>query len=451
MHRLALLVLVSSTAVFANDLVPVIGPLNELATAPRAVEFKFLVPRGAKPAFRKTPLPGGTIVTNAWAAQFDGRAYFAATTDHPPFMSKPQNVDRLFELSIDNLFRQANGKRGQSRALTLDGMKGLEVAGTSDDGPITTRNYWNNGRLFTLAVIGPPNDTTRRFLDGLAIEGEQKSLGTDEAPAEPAPPREPVADGPAPSSARTVQVELRDPANDDFGPGRYKYPTDPVYRAGSFDLLALRVTANAETVNFDLELRTPVGDPWKMGTGFSLQHAVVFLDLDGNPKNGSQDGLPGLNVRFAPGHGWDRAIIATPHAAARVINELKNKAGATTQNYVVPEKVTGAGRFIHFEVPRKQLAEKDPKQWRYQVTLGGQDGFPANGSVLVKPVNEYEGLHRFGGGTDTNCDPHVLDVFSGLALGTTNEAEGQRKQLQYECGADGTAKRPAMLELITVR
>jgi len=30
-------------------------------------------------------------------------------------------------------------------------------------------------------------------------------------------------------------VEFTDPKGDDKGPGNYTYPTDPVYKAGSFD------------------------------------------------------------------------------------------------------------------------------------------------------------------------------------------------------------------------
>lgn len=247
------------------------------------------------------------------------------------------------------------------------------------------------------------------------------------------------------------RVELRDPKGDDVGPGLYTYPTDPAYTKGSFDLLALRAEAKGDDVVFDLELAATLEDPWRMGTGFSLQHAVVFLDLDGDAKNGQREGLPGQNITFAEGHGWDRAVLITPQGAERMQKELDSKADALGKSVVVPKRIKGSGRVIRAVVPRAQLAKSDLRTWRFQVTLGGQDGFPAGKSVLVKAVNEYEGLHRFGGGNDFDCDPHVLDVLAGLAVGASGEAKAQKEQLVYECAEDGAAKQRAALQLISVK
>jgi len=63
-------------------------------------------------------------------------------------------------------------------------------------------------------------------------------------------------------------------------------------------------------------------------------------------------------------------------------------------------------------------------------------------------VNEYEGQHRFGGGNDAECDPHVIDVLAGKGIGDPSEIEGQRKMLSYECGPDGAAKKMATLGMV---
>ncbi|MFZ5446676.1 MAG: glucodextranase DOMON-like domain-containing protein [Myxococcota bacterium] len=251
-------------------------------------------------------------------------------------------------------------------------------------------------------------------------------------------------------AAEPGRVELRDPAGDDHGPGRYTYPTDAAYLKGSFDLLALRVRAEGDDVVFELEVAAKLEDPWRLGVGFSLQHAVVFLDVDGDARNGQRDGLPGQNVAFAEGHGWDRAVLITPHTPARVQKELESKASALGTSVVVPARVKGSGRVIRATVPRAQLASSDPRRWRYQVTLASQDGFPSGNSVLLRQVNEAGGAHRFGGGDDGQCDPQVLDVLAGLAVGASGEVKAQAEQLAFECDEAGEPRRRATLRLIAL-
>ncbi len=45
--------------------------------------------------------------------------------------------------------------------------------------------------------------------------------------------------------------------------------------------------------------------------------------------------------------------------------------------------------------------------------------------MLTRKVNEYEGQHRFGGGSDYEGDPHWLDMLAGSAKGGDDEKEAQ--------------------------
>lgn len=247
------------------------------------------------------------------------------------------------------------------------------------------------------------------------------------------------------------RVELRDPKGDDSGPGAYGYPTDPAYTKGSFDLLAARAFADGDDVVFELEVAAKLEDTLRLGVGFSLQHAVVFLDVDGDAANGHREGLPGQNVAFAEGHGWDKAVLITPQSVERVQKELALKAGELAKDVVVPKTVKGTGRVIRAVVPRAQLAKGELRGWRLQLTLAGQDGFPLGQSVLVLGVKETAGQHRFGGGNDFDCDPNVLDVLGGLAVGASGEVKDQQAQLAYECGEDGEARRRATLRLVRLQ
>ena len=49
---------------------------------------------------------------------------------------------------------------------------------------------------------------------------------------------------------RQHKVTFKDPAGDDNGPGTYKYPTDAVYKEGSFDLTEFNVDGQGQKVDF---------------------------------------------------------------------------------------------------------------------------------------------------------------------------------------------------------
>lgn len=68
--------------------------------------------------------------------------------------------------------------------------------------------------------------------------------------------------------------------------------------------------------------------------------------------------------------------------------------------------------------------------------MQSNEGFPADDDLLTRRVNEFEGQHRFGGGSDFMCDPHVMDVL------------GDHAMLAYECGDDGGAVKKATLTMV---
>ena len=227
----------------------------------------------------------------------------------------------------------------------------------------------------------------------------------------------------------TAQVKFEDPTGDDNGPGAYVYPTDSVYTGGSFDLTGFELGEKSVEISVNSNLE----DPWGMGVGFAVQMAFIFIDTG---EGGHSEGLPGTNVKFAAGNEWDKCIILSPQSSARVKEEVGAKAAAMADDIIVPARTTGRGRTITGRVKLAEIAEGDPKTWGYQVIMQSNEGFPADTDLLTRKVNEYEGQHRFGGGTDYDCDPHVMDVL------------GDHAMLAYECEADGTAKKMAELTMV---
>lgn len=226
-----------------------------------------------------------------------------------------------------------------------------------------------------------------------------------------------------------AQVSLDDPTGDDNGPGGYVYPTDAVYTGGSFDLTGFELKDKSVSVSVNSNLE----DPWGMGVGFAVQMAFIFIDTG---EGGHSDGLPGTNVKFAEGSEWDKCIILSPQSSARVKEEVEAKAAAMADDIIVPARTTGRGRTITGRIKLADIGEGDPKGWGYQVIMQSNEGFPADTDLLTRKVNEYEGQHRFGGGTDYDCDPHAMDIL------------GDHAMLAYECEADGTAKKMAELQMV---
>jgi len=248
-------------------------------------------------------------------------------------------------------------------------------------------------------------------------------------------------------TARAGDVKLMDPTGDDKGPGGYTYPTDVVYTPGSFDLVEFQVKG-FDKLDFSVTMNDRLADPWAMGVGFATQMVLIFIDQDGEAGKGHTKSLPGLNVEFAPESAWEKVIILSPQPQPRVAAEVKAKAADLAADIVIPRRTTGSGKTISAQVMLNELGGGDPSTWGYQVVVQSNEGFPDKSDLLSRNVNEFEGQHRFGGGNDGDCDPHVIDILAGQGEGRLEETQAQYDMLQYECGADGSSVKRAKLSVV---
>ena len=243
-----------------------------------------------------------------------------------------------------------------------------------------------------------------------------------------------------------------DPTGDDFGPGTYTYPTDSAYLRGSFDIKSLEIKNKGSKVEFKLTLAQRIEDPWnslgwpEKGNGFSIQMAQIYLDTTSG--KGHTATLPGINASFSKQDAWDKVIVISPQARARVKREAKSKAGSLAADVVVPTKVRVRGKSLIATVKKSDLGGAMDAKWGLQVVMQSNEGFPAKEHLLSRRVNEYRGQHRFGGGSDFDCDPHVLDILTEQAKGAGTEAAAQKKTLAYTCGAEGKSVKSATLPMV---
>jgi carbohydrate-binding DOMON domain-containing protein len=248
-------------------------------------------------------------------------------------------------------------------------------------------------------------------------------------------------------AARAEGVKFMDPTGDDKGPGTYTYPTDAVYTPGSFDLTEFEITGG-DSPDVKVTVNDKLADPWGMGVGFATQMVFIFIDKDGKAGSGHTEGVPGLNIQFAPESAWEKVIILSPQPQSRVLSEIKTKAATLAADIVVPRRTSGAGKTISAKVKLEDLGGGDPSKWGYQVVMQSNEGFPDKGDLLTRNANEFEGQHRFGGGNDSDCDPELMDILAGKGEGKPEEAQLQYDMLKYECGADGSSVKKATLTMV---
>ncbi|HSB21209.1 MAG TPA: glucodextranase DOMON-like domain-containing protein [Anaeromyxobacteraceae bacterium] len=209
-------------------------------------------------------------------------------------------------------------------------------------------------------------------------------------------------------------LKVSDPVGDDNGPGTYTYPTDAVYKPGSFDLTELEVVPSGNKVEFRVTVKSRIEDPWDSqawgGNGFSVQMVFIHIDTDHKAGSGVREGLPGTNVRFAADEAWDRVVIISPQGPTRVNSEIGQKCPQWKDRIIVPEITRASGRTLIAVVDAAALGGAPSPRWGYQVLMQSNEGFPAKTDLLTRKVNEFEGQHRFGGGSDYDNDPQVMDI-----------------------------------------
>lgn len=242
-----------------------------------------------------------------------------------------------------------------------------------------------------------------------------------------------------PALAETV-VSLSDPAGDDNGPGTFTYPTDSVYERGSFDLREFTIDVDGNNAVFSVKLPKKIADPWNskswQGNGFSLQFIQVYIDTDHKTASGYKDGLPGMNISLKDESAWEKVVLISPQPKTRLESEVSTKATAMKSGVVIPTKTRVRNSIIEATVPLSELGGKPQKGWGYLVVMQSNEGYPAGTDLMTRKVNELAGAHRFGGGSDWECDPHVIDMIVAPGKGSSDEVTAQNAVLKYSCDPD---------------
>lgn len=200
---------------------------------------------------------------------------------------------------------------------------------------------------------------------------------------------------------------MNDPKGDDHGPGIYQYPIDSIFdpKKDHFDLNRFSFSSQRNNYYFDITFPL-VTNPWGASEGFS--HTIVHIYISDDPDTGRIEPFkPGANVIFDPSNPW-RYLIKVVSFNNAAVYRASDFAGAAGQKTGVSAKLKPDGKTIRVIVS-KQLLPGEPYKWKYYVLVGSQDGLgPDNFRVVRAKVGQY----NFGGGTDTDYSPNVIDLLA---------------------------------------
>lgn len=201
--------------------------------------------------------------------------------------------------------------------------------------------------------------------------------------------------------------EADDPEGDDHGPGTYVYPTNPAFApfAGIFDLTGFKVSCDDENVYFDTEL-VRITNTWNAPEGFSHQLINIFIDT--TPGAGRTDTLKeGAFVSFMPQYAWDVKIKIMGWGGSRVYLASDDDASGGRTDGLSVEALPN-GKTVRATVSQAVIGEP-LDSWKYYVLVGSQDGY---GLDNFRPVMGEAGPWVFGGGSDLNINPNVIDILA---------------------------------------
>ncbi|MGB9823526.1 MAG: glucodextranase DOMON-like domain-containing protein [Candidatus Hydrothermia bacterium] len=222
------------------------------------------------------------------------------------------------------------------------------------------------------------------YLDKSILEEASKMPGQQTAVMAKSDPR---------TNAKLI-AEIKDPDDDDYGPGYYLYPTNGVFKKGIFDIKSFKIYETANSYIFTLKLGD-LDNPWNAPYGFSQQIAFLYFDIK---EGGVRIPLkPSLNYRT--GFDWDIAVMVSGWADACGIFDSDMKLLEVLDLFVDYNS-----REIVFSIPKKYIPDINSSM--ISLTLYSYDGY---GFESLRTLQSQRGEWEFGGAKSSQA-PKVIDL-----------------------------------------
>lgn len=225
------------------------------------------------------------------------------------------------------------------------------------------------------------------------------------------------------SVEKTSKVVFRynDSLFDDRGTGRYTYPILLEEKEGIFDLKSFVVRDLGNILEFVVEFRRPI-DPEDINgksyqNGWAYQLVDIYIDKDHKSVSGNTFALPGRNIEFNDDEAWDKVIVISPDSEKLVKNYITTNSDMRylfdARNDIIPaHNVFSKTYTLVARVRKSEIGDPKP-DWGYQICVMGfdQDNEKRNGLFNME-VKSFANETRFGGGTDYDGSPNVIDILS---------------------------------------
>ncbi len=208
-------------------------------------------------------------------------------------------------------------------------------------------------------------------------------------------------------NSEKIIFSMNDPKGDDYGPGTFKYPWAAIFdpKKEHLDLVKFRMSEVGNKYCFDMVFPR-VTNPWGAPEGFSHPITEIYL-ADGTLSGRSEPLRKGSNVLFNHERPWQYMVKVVSFNGTAVYSagdheEAEGKREGITTRLMSDKKT------IRASIP-KALLPGDPGRWYFYVIVGSQDG---SGPDNFRIVNASPTQWNFGGGTDTDFDPNVIDLLA---------------------------------------
>jgi alpha-amylase/alpha-mannosidase (GH57 family) len=207
--------------------------------------------------------------------------------------------------------------------------------------------------------------------------------------------------------------EMEDKEGDDYGPGNYEYPTDPVFQKGLLDLLKFEIYVGTDKVAFKLIFKK-LTNPWNAPLGFS--HPLINLYISTGSENLNKSKFPRTNVfraEFDENYPWDIMLkVAGWQEYGTILYTVDGREERIRVSSNPKE------RSITFSMPIDLLGNGDPfsKPWAFYLLIFSQDGYSPD---HIRPVRSKREQWVFGGAKENSIP--VIDMLDPSYNGKSQE------------------------------
>jgi hypothetical protein len=257
------------------------------------------------------------------------------------------------------------------------------------------------------------------------------------------------------TTIRTIVDEI----DDDHGPNSfgkdglyYFYPSNSVFVQGAFDLEEIVIFETAKIVSGEiipsLGFQVRIGnhpDPAAEGTAdwnplyadINIQKVDIYIDAF---KGGATEGLPNRQNDFAKWDAWDYAIVMDGWYKGVISSNSQNTPQAWVSTARKSDRdIVLVSDFVDNSmtavVSREALgnpSNEEIMKWDISVVMTSHDGnSDDNNFGDTRWVNSSSSEWQFGGGSDTDRDPNIIDLAMSPGVGKA-PGRSQNDMLDYK-------------------